>query len=277
MPTLVVAAIQMDPHIGLVSENLQCSLRLLRQAAGMGAGLIVFPEAALSGYCFSALAEARLAAEPLAGPSTQALAQVCKELEVHTVIGMLEDAGDRLYNVAVLIGPQGIIGCYRKSHLPFLGVDKLADRGDSGFQVYDTPVGRIGMIICYDLRFPEAARSLALRGADIIVLPTNWPQGSESSPNFIALTRALENRVFLVACNRCGQERGFGFIGQSTIVDPSGKRLAQAGAGEEIITARFNPAAARQKRLVIRPGEFEMDTVGDRRPELYTAIVKQTH
>lgn len=272
MSQVTVAAVQMDPTIGLVRENRVNILGLLDEAAGMGARLVVFPEAALSGYCFETLEEARAAAEPIPGPSVQAFAQACKELDVYTSIGMLEDAGDKLYNAAVLVGPLGLIGCYRKSHLPFLGVDKLANKGDTGFQVYDTPLGRIGMIVCYDLRFPEAARSLALKGADIIVLPTNWPEGADPAPNFIAPTRALENRVFLVACDRCGHERGFGFIGQSAIIDPSGKRLAQAGAGEEIISATFDPAMARQKRLVIRPDEFEMDTVGDRRPELYSAL-----
>ncbi len=274
MPPITVAAVQMNPALGLVRENRVHLLGLLDEAAGMGARCIVFPEAALSGYCFASLDEARAAAEPIDGPSVQAFAQACKELDVYAVIGMLERANEQLYNAAVLIGPSGVIGCYRKAHLPFLGVDKLATRGDTGFQVYDTPLGRIGMLICYDLRFPEAARSLALRGAEIIALPTNWPQGAESAPKFIAPTRALENRVFLIACNRCGHERGFDFIGQSTILDPSGQRLAQAGAGEEIITAPLEPTLAHQKQLIIRPGEFEMDTVGDRRPELYTALVE---
>jgi len=274
MSQITVAAVQMDPKLGLVRENRERLLDLLREAAKTGAKLIVFPEAALSGYCFETLDEALAASEPVPGPTVQAFTQACQELNVYTIIGMLEIADDKLYNVAVLIGPQGLVGCYRKAHLPFLGVDKLADKGDTGFQVYDTPLGRIGILICYDLRFPEAARSLALNEADIIALPTNWPEGSDSAPDFIAPTRALENRVFLVACNRCGCERDFGFIGKSTLVDPSGKRLAQAGPGEEIITATFNPMLARQKRLVIRPGEFEMDTIGDRRPELYTKLVE---
>ncbi len=272
MPEITIAAVQMDPTLGQVRENRARILSLLDRAAQANARLIIFPEAALSGYCFATLDEARAAAEPLTGLSVLAFAQTCQALGVYAIIGMLEDAGDKLYNVAVLIGPQGLIGCYRKSHLPFLGVDKLADKGDSGFHVYDTPLGRIGMLVCYDLRFPEAARCLALNGADIVALPTNWPEGSDAAPRFIAPARALENRVFLAACNRCGHERGFDFIGQSAIVDPTGKHLAQAGAGEEIITATFDPAAARQKRLIIRPGQFEMDTVGDRRPELYQAI-----
>ncbi len=130
-----------------------------------------------------------------------------------------------------------------------------------------------GLIICYDLRFPEAARCLALGGAEIVALPTNWPQGSDSAPDFIAPTRAVENRIFLVACNHCGHECGLGFIGKSAIFDPSGQRLAQAAFGEEIIIASLDPSLAQQKRLVIRPGEFEMGTTSGRRPELYTALI----
>jgi predicted amidohydrolase len=130
-------------------------------------------------------------------------------------------------------------------------------------------------LICYDLRFPEAARCLALEGADMIALPTNWPQGADASPDFVAQTRAMENRVFLVAVNRAGEERGAVFIGKSQIVDPAGRRLAMADTTDEtIITATFDPTLARQKRLVIQPGVFEIDTVGDRRPELYRRIVQ---
>jgi predicted amidohydrolase len=271
---ITVAAVQMDPKIGQAGDNRAVMLDLLDKAVELGAQLIVFPEAALSGYCFDALDQARAAAEPVTGPSVQAFARVCQAKDVYVVIGMLEEAGERLYNSAVLIGPGGLIACYRKAHLPFLGVDRLVDPGDSGLQVYDTGLGRLGLLVCYDLRFPEAARCLALNGVDIIALPTNWPEGAESAPDFIAPTRALENRIFVIACDRCGHERGFDFIGKSVIVDPAGCRLAQAGRGEEIIVATFDPGLARQKRLVIRPGEFELDTVGGRRPELYARLVE---
>jgi predicted amidohydrolase len=125
------------------------------------------------------------------------------------------------------------------------------------------------------LRFPEAARCLALDGADIIALPTNWPQGAQVSPDFVAPTRAMENHLFLIAVNRAGEERGVEFIGKSQIVDPGGRRLALADTTEEtIITARLDPALARQKRVIVTPGVFEIDPVGDRRPELYHRIVE---
>jgi len=275
MAEITVAGIQFDPKIGLVRENRVRILSLIDEVAGQGAKLVVFPECALSGYVFEDLDEAWMASERVPGPSTDAIAAVCKELAVYAVVGMLEDAGEAIYNSAVLCGPEGLIGVYRKTHLPFLGVDKLTALGPDPYRVFETGIGRIGMLICYDLRFPEAARCLALEGADIIALPTNWPQGADFSPDVMAPTRAMENRVFLVAVNRAGEERDAKFIGKSQIVDPSGRRLAMAQTTDEtIITATFDPALAREKKLIIVPGVFEMDTVGDRRPELYRRIVE---
>jgi len=275
MSQITVAGVQFDPKIGLVRENRVRILGLIDEVAGQGARLVVFPECALSGYVFEDVEEARAASEPVPGPSTKAIAATCKQLGVYAVVGMLEEAGEAIYNSAVLCGPEGLVGVYRKTHLPFLGVDKLTALGPDPYRVYETSIGRIGMLICYDLRFPEAARCLALEGADVIALPTNWPQGADASPDFIAPARAMENRLFLVAVNRAGQERGARFIGKSQIVDPSGRRLAMAQTIDEtIITATFDPTLARQKRLVIEPGVFEMDTVGDRRPDLYRRIVK---
>ncbi len=275
MSQITVAGVQFDPKIGLVRENRVRILGLIDEVAGQGARLVVFPECALSGYVFEDVDEARAASEPVPGPSTEAIAATCKQLGVYAVVGMLEEAGEAIYNSAVLCGPEGLVGVYRKTHLPFLGVDKLTALGPDPYRVYETSIGRIGMLICYDLRFPEAARCLALEGADVIALPTNWPQGADASPDFIAPARAMENRLFLVAVNRAGQERGARFIGKSQIVDPSGRRLAMAQTIDEtIITATFDPTLARQKRLVIEPGVFEMDTVGDRRPDLYRRIVK---
>jgi predicted amidohydrolase len=186
-------------------------------------------------------------------------------------VGLLErgDTPSIVYNSAVLVGPEGLIGCYRKAHLPLLGVDRFTTPGDTGFEVWETAIGRIGIAICYDLRFPEAIRALALSGADLVALPTNWPDGSQNAPQFVTRTRALENRLFLLACNRCGEESGFWFFGRSQIADPQGNVLAEAAAEESTCYAEIEPSDARQKRIVLRPGEFELDTVGDRRPDLY--------
>jgi predicted amidohydrolase len=144
--------------------------------------------------------------------------------------------------------------------------------GDS-LGVSPTLIGEIGVLICYDIRFPEAARTLGLSGADIIALPTNWPEGAQSSPEFLMRARAWENRVYIIAANRVGVERGRRFIGRSQIVALGGEILAEAGGAEEtILYADIDVALARRKRIVIEPGAWEMDITGDRRPDLYERL-----
>lgn len=270
-----VAVAQMDPKLGHNDENLERILALFREATAAGAKLVVFPECATSGYGFGDLATAYAAADAIPGPTTEVLTRVCAEADAYIVVGLLERSGDEeVYNAAVLVGPEGIVGVYRKAHLPLLGVDRFTSPGDTGFRVWDTAIGRVGIAICYDLRFPEALRALALEGADIIALPTNWPDGSQNAPQFVTRTRALENRVFVLACNRCGEESAFWFFGRSQITDPGGNVLAEAGADETICYAEIEPEVARQKRIVLRPGEFELDTIGDRRPDLYRPLIK---
>ncbi|MBI3953415.1 MAG: carbon-nitrogen hydrolase family protein [Chloroflexi bacterium] len=267
-----VALAQMEPHLFEKKRNLDRASELLDVAAHRGAKLVVFPECAITGYVFASRDEALPLAEPVPGPSTDALAQVCAKLEVHTVVGLLETDGEHLYNAAALIGPQGLIGAYRKVHLPYLGVDRFADGGAGPFPVYETPLGKIGLLICYDATFPEAARALALGGAEIIALPTNWPSGREKVPAFVVNSRALENRVHFLACNRTGKERGFTFIGQSKIADATGETRAYADNFEEIVYADLDLEQARNKTLVFVPGQFELHTFEDRRPELYGAL-----
>ena len=271
-----IAAVQMNPRIAKNKENLDKVLLETRVAAQNGAELIVFPECALSGYLFSSREEAVPFTESIPGTSTDRLATCCKELGVYVVVGLLEKDADKYYNTAVLIGPGGIIGKYRKAHLPFLGIDRFIDAGDGPFQVYRTPVGNIGIHICYDCNFPESARTMALLGADIIVLPTNWPVGRERIVNYVVNTRAYENKVHFVAVNRVGNERGARFFGRSKIVGASGDTLAEVNSDdEEIVYAEVSLAEARQKHIVIKAGEFEIDLIGDRRPELYGEITRQ--
>ncbi len=274
MPEKVrIAGVQMDPRISEKRLNLDSCLEKVREAAKAGARLIVLPECCLTGYCFSSLKEALPLAETIPGPGTQEVADTCRKLHVHVVLGLIERAGDRLYNAAVLIGPQGVVGKYRKIHLPYLGIDRFLDKGDLPFAVYDTPVGRIGLNICYDASFPESARVMALAGAEIIVLITNWPAGREKVPSFVVSTRAFENKVFYIAVDRVGEERGVSFIGRSKILGVQGTTLAEAGPGDEqVIYADICPEEARGKRTVLIPGEFEFDLIRDRRPEFYQAI-----
>ena len=269
-----VAVVQLNPKLGENEDNRRRIVQRYREAAAEGARLIVFPECATSGYGFADLETVGAAAEPLPGPTTEALQPICAETGSYVVVGLLErETEEIVYNTAALVGPEGLVGRYRKAHLPLLGVDRFVTPGDTGFRAWETPLGRIGMLICYDLRFPEAMRAVALSGADVVALPTNWPDGSQNAPTFVTRTRALENRIFLLACNRCGEESGFWFFGRSQITDPRGDVLAEAGAGEQTCYAEIEPKEAREKRIVLRPDEFELDTVGDRRPDLYGRLI----
>jgi predicted amidohydrolase len=188
---------------------------------------------------------------------------------------MLESDGDRIFNAVAFIGPSGLAGHYRKIHLPYLGVDRFVTPGDRPFRVYDTPVGRVGINICYDVSFPESARVMTLQGAELIALPTNWPVGADRQPEYVINTRAFENRINYIAVNRVGRERGFTFIGQSKIVDYTGKTLASGSRSrEEILYADIDLAGARNKHIVNVPREYELDRIRDRRTEFYTILTQ---
>jgi predicted amidohydrolase len=273
--TIKVAAVQIDPKLGDLAANQAKMLAQLDIAAAAGARLIVFPECALTGYGFGSKEEALGYAQRIPGPGLEACAAACARLGTHVVFGLLERDGDRLFNACALYGPTGFVGSYRKVHLPFLGVDRFADPGDRPFAVHDAGGVKVGMHICYDGSFPETGRVLALLGAELLVLPTNWPTHSECAAEHMMATRAMENVVYAMAVNRVGEESGFRFIGRSSIVSTSGERLAFASADrEEILYADIDPARARQKRLVRVPGKHEIDRIADRRPKFYAQLTE---
>jgi len=270
-----VAGVQLDVALGDREENFRRIATWLQKAVDQGAELTVFPECSLTGYCFESVEEALPHAETVPGPSTQRLAGICRELRTYVVVGLLEQDGRRLFNACTLIGPEGVIGNYRKVHLPFLGIDRFTTPGDRPLQVWPAGEVRVGLNICYDASFPEAARVLALAGADLIVLPTNWPPGAECTADFVVQTRAHENNVYYMVIDRVGTERGFKFIGHSKICAPNGRLLAAAlHDHEELLIAEIDPAQARQKRIVRVPGKHEIDRFADRRPEMYGALVE---
>ena len=268
-----IAGLQVDPKILKKESNLARSLELIELTAKEGARLIILPECALTGYCFSSLEEALPVAEPVVGPSTEQVMAACRELNVYVVLGLLERDGDKCYNTAVLLGPHGLVGKHRKLHLPYMGIDRFVEPGDLPLTVYDTEVGMIGLGICYDLMFAEHSRVLALQGADILVFPASWPKVGRVISDYIVPTRAIENHVFCVAVNRVGTERGTQFPGRSKIAHWFGRALAEGKPNEEdILYADIEPAEARQKRFVIVSGEHEADFINDRRPEFYGLV-----
>jgi predicted amidohydrolase len=273
-----IAGVQMDVALTSVEQNLVRMVGRLRETTAAGARLTVFPECALTGYCFSNLEEARPYAQTIPGPATERIRAACAELGCYTIFGMLEGDGNKIYNAAVLVGPTGVIGSYRKIHLPYLGIDMFTSYGDRPFAVHNAGELKVGMSICYDAAFPEASRSLAILGADLIALPTNWPPGAECTAANVINARAMENAVYFIAVNRVGTERGFEFIGRSKIADPSGQTLAESRTvGEEILYAEIDPAKARRKHIIRVPGKHEIDRLADRRPEMYGVLVQPHH
>jgi predicted amidohydrolase len=237
-----------------------------------GARLVIFPEAALTGYVFESEAEALDAAVEADGPEVAMLVDACAEADAWAVVGAVERDHGRVYNAAFLVAPEGRIGRYRKVHTLCLGVDRFAARGE-GFRVWELPIGRIGLNIFYDGTFPESSRTLKLMGARLIVLPTNWPRLTLKRAQ--TTMRAYENHVFYFAVNRVGEERGTVFPGGSMAVAVDGEMLAEGGAEPGRVVAEFDLDRADENRVVLSPGAYEFDYRADRRPDTYRPVTDQ--
>jgi predicted amidohydrolase len=273
--TIRVAAGQIDPQLGEVDRNLEHIERVVAEAAAAGARLVVLPEAAVTGYVFENLDEALTVAQRAVAVAEQRLADAAVKAGVALIVGTLEAEAREVFNTALIFSGDGRRFRYRKMHLPYLGVDRFATPGPDAPEVYELAGMRVGVLICYDLRFPEAARICALEGADLIALPTNWPVGVQFHPGIFAPARAAENHVYLLACDRVGEERGTTFIGRSILLDCNGKELAVASDTEEaILFGDVDPDLARQTHHRRIPGEHEWDTINDRRPGLYGRLLK---
>jgi predicted amidohydrolase len=218
---------QYNPLFGKKDENLK---KVFSAAKDADTDLLVLPEFFATGYQFISKEEVNELSEAVpGGQTTELLIELSHRKKSYIVAGIAERDGDRLFNSAVLTGPEGFIGVYRKTHLFF--EEKLYfTPGDTGFRVWDTKIGRLGIMICFDWLFPESMRTLALLGVDIVAHPSNLvlPYCPQAMP-----FRCLENRVFAVTANRIGEERRkegqvLKFIGQSEIVSPEAKVLVRA-------------------------------------------------
>jgi len=250
------------------TRNLNNLLDWMTRATQAGAELIVFPEQVLQGYLPDTLSWNREAvawqieqAEVIAkGESVQALQKLATQLNVHVVFGMTERHPERaevLYNSAVLLGPSGVAGVYRKVHQP--GDEKHIYYPGSEFPVFTTPLGRIGMLICYDKVFPESTRELALKGADIMIMPTAWGYAGDGSQGdadpmvdsytLFGRVRALENQCWMIESNLCGQHGNLHYHGHSRIIDPLGDIVADSGTteGMALASVAIQPAILRAR------------------------------
>lgn len=265
--------VQCDVAFGKPAENASATINALD--ANADHDLCVFPECGLTGYCVDSHEEASslaLSYEKGVLPGAgMPIADACREKGIHAIIGFAGLRDDKLRNVAALLTPEGNVHLYEKTHLPWLGYDRFVEPGDS-LPVFETSIGRIGLQICFDLRFPEVTRALVLQGADIVALPTNWPVGAEVSAELLAPARAAENHCYLLAANRVGTENGTPFIGTSGIYGPGGATLQRAGEAPAVLTAELDLARARDKHMKPRPGEYEWTVLESRRPELYGPI-----
>lgn len=265
---------QLAPRIADLQANRELSVQAIREAVAAGADVVVLPELVTSGYVFASREEAASvaiapehplfadwAAEAARGPSL--------------VIGGFCELGDDglLYDSAALVDRSGVRAVYRKTHL--WDREKLVfEPGRDAPPVLDTEVGRVGVLICYDLEFPEMTRSLALEGADLVAVPTNWPlverpPGEHPPEVLIAMAAARTNRMFVACCDRTGAERGVEWTAGTTLIGASGWVLAHTSDRGPAI-ADVDLAEARVKTLTDRS-----DALGDRRPELYSALIRR--
>jgi len=270
---VTVACAQIEPMVGRKRENLEKSADWIERAAKAGASLIVLPELCDSGYVFESRTEAaELASRYDDGESTELWTELAKARNLVVVAGFCERVGDRLHNSAAVIGPQGRIGLFRKVHL--WGDENLFfTPGDLGFPVFDTPLGAIGVGVCYDGWFPEFFRSCALKGAELVCVPTNWvpipgqDASREAMANILLMAAAHSNSICIAAANRVGTERGQPFIGQSLIVSHTGWPVGGPASSdrEELVVAEIDLAQTRRAR---RWNDFNQ-VLRDRRPEAY--------
>ena len=268
---MIVAAAQLRLRIGDLVGNRFSARRAIENAAVAGARLIVLPELTASGYVFADQAEAITLSEDLTGPTVTEWAELAAAHDLVIVGGVAERAaGGKLFNTAVVVDSTGLRASYRKAHL-WDREKEVFIPGDSRPVLVDTAVGRIAVMVCYDLEFPEWMRFAALGGAEIVCVPTNWPhaprpEGERPGEVVRAQAAASTNRVYLIAADRCGAERGVSWTGGSAIIDPDGFAVAGPVSADEpaLLIADIDPARARVKSVSDRNHVFD-----DRRLDLY--------
>ena len=275
MSTLRMAAVSAEFGRDL-EEDFAIVERLIKEAGEQGVRLLALPEACLGGYLLSLDDDSELDEGPpalaLDGPEIRRLATLAGELTV--VAGYCEAAEDgRQYNSVVCVTGDGVLGNHRKVHQP-LSEDASYASGDR-FHAFDTPVGRLGMMICYDKAFPESARALALDGAEIGVCVSAWPGARTKASadleqdrwkrrfDLFDRARALENQIVWLSANQAGTFGSLRFVGSAKVVDPGGEILADTGVTSGIAVAELDVAQA------LETARRSMGHLRDRRPETY--------
>lgn len=246
------------------AENLAQLAETVALAAAQGADLLILPELWLTGYNIGDAVHDL--AEPADGPSARKVAEIARESETAILYGYPERADDRVYNAAQLVGADGSrLANMRKAHLFGPEEKRLYAPGDTGLPVVDVAGVKLGILICYDVEFPEAVRAQALLGAELIAVPTALFHPYQFVGLRVVPVRAWENQVYVAYVNRCGAEGDLAYVGGSAVCAPDGSCEARAGEGERLLFAEIDPAA-------VARGRSENPYLADRRPELYTNL-----
>lgn len=275
--TIRVGCYQLAPVIANPAYNLDRSSVAIAEAASRGAHLVVLPELAQSGYLFYDRAEAHALSETRDGPTLAAWARQAERHQIIVVGGFCERLADgQVANSAVLIEPDGRRTFYRKAHL-WDREAQIFTPGNEPPPVVDTHLGRIAMMICYDLEFPEWVRLAALRGAQLLCAPVNWPDsrrpGFQRPAEVIRVqANASVNRLFIIACDRCGQERGVNWVGGSTLTDADGYVLkgGKSVGNKQLLLADIELQQALDKQI-----SASNHVLRDRRPALYAELLRE--
>jgi len=256
--TINAAALQFTVQQGDVDANLTYVRGALARAAGQGANLAVLPEMWSSGFDYRNLNALALRTSGI----VDELLELSRRLKLVIVGSLPEPNGEKVFNTIYLVDNGVLAGVYRKIHLfSLLGEDRAFSGGDH-WLLADTSIGKIGVIICYDLRFPELSRRLAIEGAQVICVPAQWPKPRQEHWRALLRARAIENQLFVVSCNACGIIGKLDFFGMSMIINPKGEVLAEAGEEQGEISAGLEL----QEMLDWRA---QIPCFNDRKPECY--------
>ncbi|GCE13889.1 nitrilase-related carbon-nitrogen hydrolase [Tengunoibacter tsumagoiensis] len=275
LTTYQVAAIQYEPTLGEKEKNIRDLLSLVEQAIAQGARLIVLPELATTGSCWTSREEIAPYVEAIPGPTTERFQRLAQEFQCIIAVGLPEVDPETqvFYNSAALLGPDGLIGRYRKLHASITD-PRWAHDGDLGIPVWETPLGRLSILLGTDAQYFETARIAALHHADVLLFPTNWTL--DPAPSTWWLARAFENKVYLIAADRSGQERNIFFQGGSCIIQPDGSVQALLEKGNGIVSGEINLHQSQDKRWLYADRVLGQP-LADRQPAVYPGLLNNSY
>jgi len=253
----------MDVMLGDKKANVAKAGEFVSQAAEEKAELICLPELFTTGFARDRLGEL---AEEIPGETTKKLVELAAKNSIYIAGSILEKSEGKIHNTGVLVGHGGLVGKYRKAHLFLEEATRLA--AGTEYAAADTGLGKIGLLVCYDVIFPEAARAVSLYNCGVVLLPANWMNPFLGQWRLATSARALDNQVWLVAANRIGSDETYTYFGRSRIVSPYGQAVLECGEGEEVAVAEVDIGRSTEFKKIV-------DFLADRRPKTYRRVVDE--